>query len=303
MSENDTPAMTGELAGISLEMRVEAALAASAAGRVSPDARAVVEDLLEELEAGSVRAAKREDDGTWSAVGWVKRGILLGFQLGTLKDMSPRPSDSDAGEAQPGFRFFDKDTFPLRAFRIADGVRIVPGGSSIRRGAYVAKGVVCMPPMYVNVGAHIGTGTMIDSHALVGSCAQIGERVHLSAAAQIGGVLEPINASPVVVEDDVIVGGNSGIYEGTIVHARAVIGAGVVLTRGTPVFDLVKETVYRGSADKALEIPAGAVVVPGARRISSEWGSDEGLSLQTPVIVKYRDDKTDSSTALENWLR
>jgi Tetrahydrodipicolinate N-succinyltransferase len=227
----------------------------------------VVEDLLAELEAGSVRAAKREADGTWSAISWVKRGILLGFQLGSLKDMSPRPSDSDAGEAQPGFRFFDKDTFPLRAFQIADGVRLVPGGSSIRRGAYVAKGVVCMPPMYVNVGAHIGAGTMIDSHALVGSCAQIGERVHLSAAAQVGGVLEPINASPVVVEDDVIVGGNSGIYEGTIVHSRAVIGAGVVLTRGTPVFDLVNETVYRGTPEKALEIPAGAVVVPGARRI------------------------------------
>jgi 2,3,4,5-tetrahydropyridine-2-carboxylate N-succinyltransferase len=301
MSDTETHAMTGELAGISLEMRVEAALAASAAGRVSPDARAVVEDLLEELEAGSVRAAKREGDGTWSAVAWVKRGILLGFQLGTLKDMSPRASE--AGDAQPGFRFFDKDTFPLRELRIGDGVRIVPGGSSIRRGAYVAKGVVCMPPMYVNVGAHVGTGTMIDSHALVGSCAQIGERVHLSAAAQVGGVLEPINASPVVVEDDVIVGGNCGIYEGTIVHARAVIGAGVVLTRGTPVFDLVKETVYRGSSDKALEIPAGAVVVPGARRISSGWGSREGLSLQTPVIVKYRDDKTESSTALENWLR
>jgi 2,3,4,5-tetrahydropyridine-2,6-dicarboxylate N-succinyltransferase len=303
MSHIEMHAMTGELAGISLEMRVEAALAASAAGRVSPDARAVVEDLLDELEAGSVRAARREDDGTWSAVAWVKRGILLGFQLGTLKDMSPRPSDADAGETQPGFRFFDKDTFPLRAFRIGDGVRIVPGGSSIRRGAYIANGVVCMPPMYVNVGAHVGTGTMIDSHALVGSCAQIGERVHLSAAAQVGGVLEPINASPVVVEDEVIVGGNSGIYEGTIVHARAVIGAGVVLTRGTPVFDLVKETVYRGTADKALEIPAGAVVVPGARRISSGWGSNEGLSLQTPVIVKYRDDKTDSSTALEKWLR
>ena len=296
-------AMTGELAGISLEMRVEAALAASAAGRLSPDTRAVVETLLEELEAGSVRAAIREADGTWSAVSWVKRGILLGFQLGTLKDMSPRPSERDAGEAQPGFRFFDKDTFPVRAFKIGDGVRIVPGGSSIRRGAYVAKGVVCMPPMYVNVGAHIGTGTMIDSHALVGSCAQIGERVHLSAAAQIGGVLEPINASPVVVEDDVIVGGNSGIYEGTVVRSRAVIGAGVVLTRGTPVFDLVNETVYRGSADKVLEIPSGAVVVPGARRISSGWGSNEGLSLQTPIIVKYRDDKTDSSTALENWLR
>ncbi len=303
MTGDDASAMTGELAGISLEMRVEAALATSAAGRVSPDARAVVEDLLSELEAGTVRSARKDEGGSWHAVPWVKRGILLGFQLGTLEDMSPAGTDADARGPKPGFRFFDKDTFPLRAFRIGDGVRIVPGGSAIRRGAYVARGVVCMPPMYVNVGAHIGTGTMIDSHALVGSCAQVGERVHLSAAAQVGGVLEPVNASPVVIEDDVIIGGNSGVYEGTVVRARAVIGAGVVLTRGTPVFDLVRETVYRGSADKPLEIPSDAVVVPGARRISSGWGSAEGLSLQTPVIVKYRDNKTDSSTALENWLR
>ncbi len=182
-------------------------------------------------------------------------------------------------------------------------MRIVPGGSSIRRGAFVAAGVVCMPPMYINVGAYVGTGTMVDSHALVGSCAQVGERVHLSAAAQIGGVLEPINASPVVVEDDVIVGGNCGIYEGTVVRERAVIGAGVVLTRGTPVFDLVRETIYRGTAERPLEIPANAVVVPGARHVTSKWGEAEGLSLQTPVIVKYRDDKTDSATALESWLR
>ena len=298
--DNDSP-KTGETAGISLEMRVEAALAESAAGRLSPEARVTVDELLAQLEAGTVRAACRDETGKWNAVPWVKRGILLGFQLGTLEDMSPERGT--AREAQPGFRFFDKDTYPLRAFRLEDGVRIVPGGSSIRRGAYVAKGVVCMPPMYVNVGAHIGAGTMVDSHALVGSCAQVGERVHLSAAAQIGGVLEPINASPVVIEDDVIVGGNCGIFEGTVVRARAVIGAGVVLTRGTPVFDLVRETVYRGTAENALEIPENAVVVPGARRVTSGWGSAEGLSLQTPVIVKYRDDKTDSSTALENWLR
>jgi 2,3,4,5-tetrahydropyridine-2-carboxylate N-succinyltransferase len=208
----------------------------------------------------------------------------------------------DGGET-PVFRFFDKDTYPPRKLGLADGVRVVPGGSTIRRGAFVSAGVVCMPPMYINVGAHIGKGTMVDSHALVGSCAQIGERVHLSAAAQIGGVLEPINASPVVVEDDVIVGGNCGIYEGAVVRSGAVIGAGVVLTRGTPVFDLVRETVYRGSADKPLEIPADAVVVPGARSVTSKWGKSEGLSLQTPVIVKYRDDKTDSATALEGWLR
>jgi 2,3,4,5-tetrahydropyridine-2-carboxylate N-succinyltransferase len=182
-------------------------------------------------------------------------------------------------------------------------VRVVPGGSSIRRGAYLAPGVVCMPPMYVNVGAWVGAGTMVDSHALVGSCAQIGERVHLSAAAQIGGVLEPVNASPVVIEDDVLVGGNCGVYEGTIVRAKAVLAAGVVLTRGTPVYDLVNERVYRGGADAPLEIPAGAVVVPGARRVAKGWGEEQGLSLQTPVIVKYRDERTDVATALEGWLR
>ncbi|HEU4878931.1 MAG TPA: 2,3,4,5-tetrahydropyridine-2,6-dicarboxylate N-succinyltransferase [Gemmatimonadaceae bacterium] len=278
---------------MSLRDRIETALAnPSDAG-----SRGVVDDLLAALEAGEVRAAERDEGGNWSAVPWVKRGILLGFQVGILTDMS-----QDGGET-PVFRFFDKDTYPPRKLTLADGVRVVPGGSTIRRGAFVAPGVVCMPPMYVNVGAHVGKGTMVDSHALVGSCAQIGERVHLSAAAQIGGVLEPINASPVVVEDDVIVGGNCGIYEGTVVRSGAVIGAGVILTRGTPVFDLVRETVYRGSADKPLEIPAYAVVVPGARNVTSTWGRGEGLSLQTPVIVKYRDDKTDSATALEGWLR
>jgi 2,3,4,5-tetrahydropyridine-2-carboxylate N-succinyltransferase len=277
---------------VTLQERIEAALANGDAA--SPDRRATVDALLDALEAGEVRAAERDANGNWNAVTWVKRGILLGFQVGTLVDMSPDKKI---------FRFFDKDTYPPRILSLDDGVRVVPGGSTIRRGAYVARGVVCMPPMYVNVGAHIGTGTMVDSHALVGSCAQVGERVHLSAAAQIGGVLEPVNASPVIVEDDVIVGGNSGIYEGTVVRQRAVIGAGVVLTRGTPVFDLVNEKVYRGSAEHPLEIPSGAVVVPGARRVSSEWGEAEGLSLQTPVIVKYRDDKTDSATALEGWLR
>jgi 2,3,4,5-tetrahydropyridine-2,6-dicarboxylate N-succinyltransferase len=196
-----------------------------------------------------------------------------------------------------------KNPFPSRNFAVVDGVRIVPGGSTIRRGTYVAPGVVCMPPMFVNVGAWVGAGTMIDSHALVGSCAQIGERVHLSAAAQIGGVLEPINASPVVIEDDVLVGGNCGVYEGTVVRERAVLAAGVVLTRGTPVFDLIRERVYRAGADGPLEIPAGAVVVPGARAVTAGWGADQGLSLQAPVIVKYRDQKTDVATALEAWLR
>jgi 2,3,4,5-tetrahydropyridine-2-carboxylate N-succinyltransferase len=280
----------------SLQQRIEQALADAAAGSPPGNARAVVDDLLAALEAGEVRAAQRDDSGEWKAVPWVKRGILLGFQVGTLMDMSH-------DGAAPVFRFFDKDTYPPRRLTLSDGIRVVPGGSTIRRGAYVAAGVVCMPPMYVNVGAHIGKGTMVDSHALVGSCAQIGERVHLSAAAQIGGVLEPVNASPVVVENDVIVGGNCGIYEGTVVRERAVIGAGVVLTRGTPVFDLVRETVYRGTAERPLEIPSDAVVVPGARKVSSAWGEGEGLSLQTPVIVKYRDDKTDSATALEGWLR
>ena len=280
----------------SLRDRVEGALAAGPGANGEAEARAIIEDLLSALEAGEVRSAERDGDGTWKAVPWVKRGILLGFQSGKLTDLSP-------AEDRPGFRFFDKDTYPLRRLSLEDSVRLVPGGSSIRRGAYIAPGVVCKPPMYINVGAHVGTGTMIDSHALVGSCAQVGERVHLSAAAQIGGVLEPINASPVVVEDDVIVGGNCGIYEGTVVRRRAVIGAGVILTRGTPVYDLVRETVYRGTAEKPLEIPEDAVVVPGARRVQAEWAGSEGLSLQTPVIVKYRDDKTDSATALEGWLR
>ena len=280
----------------SLQQRIEQALADTAAGSAPANARGVVDDLLAALEAGEVRAAQRDESGEWKAVPWVKRGILLGFQVGTLTDMS-------LDSATPVFRFFDKDTYPPRRLTLSDGIRVVPGGSTIRRGAYVAPGVVCMPPMYVNVGAHIGKSTMVDSHALVGSCAQIGERVHLSAAAQIGGVLEPVNASPVVVENDVIVGGNCGIYEGTVVRERAVIGAGVVLTRGTPVFDLVRETVYRGTAERPLEIPSDAVVVPGARKVSSQWGEGEGLSLQTPVIVKYRDDKTDSATALEGWLR
>ena len=280
----------------SLRERIERALSDAASGADGNEARETIDDLLTALEAGEVRAAERGESGEWQAVPWVKRGILLGFQVGKLTDLSPE-------RGAPGFTFFDKDTYPLRSLTLADAVRVVPGGSSIRRGAYVAPGVVCMPPMYVNVGAWVGSATMIDSHALVGSCAQVGERVHLSAAAQVGGVLEPINASPVVIEDDVVIGGNCGVYEGTVVRARAVIGAGVILTRGTPVFDLVKERVYRGRADAPLEIPEDAVVVPGARRVTSKWGESEGLSLQTPVIVKYRDDKTDSATALESWLR
>ena len=267
------------------------------AGQPLPaDAESIVEELLAALERGELRAAERDASGTWNAVPWVKRGILLGFRAGRIVDMTV----GGTGTVLP---FFDKHTYPPQPMTLAAGVRIVPGGSSVRRGAYLAPGVVCMPPMYVNVGAWVGAGTMVDSHALVGSCAQIGERVHLSAAAQIGGVLEPVNAAPVVIEDDVLVGGNCGVYEGTIVRAKAVLAAGVVLTRGTPVYDLVNERIVRGDASRPLEIPAGAVVVPGARRIAQGWGGEQGLSLQTPVIVKYRDERTDLATALEGWLR
>jgi len=273
-------------------------LADTPAGAVLPsDAEGVVDALLGALERGEVRAAQRTDDGVWNAVPWVKRGILLGFRVGRLTDMSV------GSEGAGRLPFFDKHTYPVQSFTVERGVRLVPGGSSVRRGAYLAPGVVCMPPMYVNVGAWIGAGTMVDSHALVGSCAQIGERVHLSAAAQVGGVLEPVNASPVVLEDDVLVGGNCGVYEGTIVRSRAVLAAGVVLTRGTPVYDLVHERILRADGARPLEIPPGAVVVPGARQVSKGWGAEQGLSLQIPVIVKYRDERTDLATALEGWLR
>ena len=282
-----------------IEKRVDALASTPPGTQLPEDARSVVRRLLDALEAGSVRAAEKDPaTGEWRAVPWVKRGILLGFRVGGTIDMSIRSSNEDIALC-----FFDKDTYPPRSMSLADGIRIVPGGSSIRRGAYVASGVVCMPPMYINVGAHVGSGTMIDSHALVGSCAQVGERVHLSAAAQLGGVLEPVNASPVVVEDDVVVGGNCGIYEGTVVRRRAVIGAGVVLTRGTPVYDLERQTVHRAENGKPLVIPENAVVVPGARAVKGEWGQAQGISLQTPVIVKYRDEKTDAATALESWLR
>jgi 2,3,4,5-tetrahydropyridine-2-carboxylate N-succinyltransferase len=277
-----------------LEARLSDPLLLDSGAPLATDAQQIFDHAIALLERGEIRAAECDAAGTWHAVPWVKRAILLGFRIGKVVEMT-------AGGTP--FHFFDKHTFPTRNFRLEHQVRIVPGGSTIRRGAYLSSNVVCMPPMYVNVGAYVGRGTMIDSHALVGSCAQIGERVHLSAAAQIGGVLEPINASPVVIEDDVIVGGNCGVYEGTVVRRRAVLGAGVILTRGTPVYDLVKETVHRATAERPLEIPEGAVVVPGARRVSGAFGEAQGLSLQTPIIVKYRDDKTDAATALEAWLR
>ena len=246
------------------------------------------------LRRGDIRSAEKDENGDWKANVWVKRGILAGFKMGELVTMS---------FSSETLQFFDKNTFSLRPMNLDDKIRLVPGGSAIRDGSYVGENVVLMPPCYVNVGAYVDEGTMIDSHALVGSCAQIGKRVHLSAAAQIGGVLEPVNASPVVIEDDCLIGGNTGVYEGTIVRERAVLASGVILTRATPVFDLVNESVIKSSGDAPLEIPAGAVVVQGARQISSGFGKEHGLSIYAPIIVKYRNEKTDASTKLEDYLR
>jgi 2,3,4,5-tetrahydropyridine-2,6-dicarboxylate N-succinyltransferase len=255
-----------------------------------PSARAIFLEFRDQLTQGKIRAAEKVD-GNWKVNAWVKQGILLGFRLGVLTEMPA------------GLSFVDKDTFPARQFTIADRVRVVPGGSSARVGAYIAPSVICMPPMFINVGAYVDEGTMIDSHALVGSCAQIGKRVHLSAAAQVGGVLEPVNASPVIIEDDVLVGGNCGIFEGTLVRARAVLGAGTILTRSTPLYDLVKGEVYRATAQAPLEVPEDAVVVPGSRAVKKGKAAEWNLSLYTPVIVKYRDEKTDRGIELEDWLR
>ena len=257
------------------------------------DALAAFQHLKAGLNAGTIRAAERDASGTWHANAWVKAGILLGFRLGRIQPVA---------EGGP-FPFYDKDTWPLRSVGLADGIRIVPGGTAIRDGCYLAPGTVILPPAFVNAGAYIDAGTMVDSHALVGSCAQIGKRVHLSAGVQIGGVLEPIGAVPVIIEDDVLVGGNGGIYEGTIVRERAVLAPGTILSGGTIVFDLVRNTSYRREGDRPLEIPAGAVVVPGSRPINAGPGKALGLSLYAPVIVKYRDDKTDTSVRLEELLR
>jgi len=280
---------------VSLAETIERLFAQGASADKSAARDAFVE-MRTRLGKGDVRAAEPDaaSPSGWRVNAWVKQGILLGFRFGDTVDMS-----ADHGR----WPFYDKDTLPLKKPGLDAGVRIVPGGSTIREGAYVDRSVVCMPPMFVNIGAYIGEGSMVDSHALVGSCAQVGKRVHLSAAAQIGGVIEPVGALPVIVEDDVLVGGNTGIYEGTVVKQRAVIAAGVVITGSTPVYDLARGRVIRAEPGQPLVVPEGAVVVPGSRAVSAGKGPEWGLSLATPVIVKYRDDRTDTRTELEAWIR
>lgn len=250
-------------------------------------------ELKTALNLGEVRASSRDDDGRWIVHTWVKSGILLGFRLGVIADYS---IDSN-------FRFFDKDTYPTKRLNASDGVRLVPGGSSIRDGVYIARGVTIMPPAYINVGAYVDEGTMIDSHALVGSCAQVGKMCHISAAAQIGGVLEPVGALPVVIEDEVLVGGNCGVYEGAVIRKRAILASGVILTGSTPIYDAVRGEVYRKQENRPLEVPEGAVVVPGSRAVTVGPARDWGLSVYTPVIIKYRDERTEASVKLEEFLR
>ena len=254
------------------------------------------QEFKDALNAGTIRAAEPDAStrSGWRVNGWVKKGILVGFRMGGVVDMSVSPT------RQP---FFDKSTYPVKHFTAQSGVRIVPGGSSIRDGCFVGKGVTCMPPMYINTGSYVSDGTMIDSHALVGSCAQIGRNCHISAASQIGGVLEPVGALPVIIEDDVLVGGNCGVYEGTVVKRRAVLGTGTILNRSTPVYDIVRNTIHRATDDEPLVIPEQAVVVAGSRAIASGPGKEWGISLYTPVIVKYRDEKTDTKIQLEDLLR
>ena len=271
-------------------------LAAAGADANRDAARAAFARLRAQLSSGDVRAAEPDPSAPtgWRVNTWVKKGILLGFRFGDTTDMS-----ADHGR----WPFFDKDTLPLKRFNGQTAVRVVPGGSAIRDGAYLGRGVICMPPMYINIGAWVGENSLVDSHALVGSCAQIGARVHLSAAAQIGGVLEPVGALPVIVEDEVLVGGNCGVYEGAIVKRRAVLASGVVLTGSTPIYDLPNERIIEPSPGQPLVVPEGAVVVPGTRPIASGKGREWGLSVATPIIVKYRDEKTDARTALEQWIR
>ena len=266
-------------------------------------------EFKDALNRGEVRAAEPDPAAKtgWRVNAWVRKGILLGFRMGSIVDMfagrAANGSASGTATSAGPQRFIDKSTYPLRAIGIGDGIRVVPGGSSIRDGSFIGRGVVCMPPMFVNVGAYVGEGTMIDSHALVGSCAQIGRNCHISAAAQIGGVLEPVGALPVIIEDDVLVGGNSGVYEGTVVKRRAVLGTGTILNRSIPVYDLVREAVYSATQDGPLVIPEEAIVVPGSRAVSSAFGKMHGISLQAAVIVKYRDAKTDTRVQLEDLLR
>ena len=285
---------------------LRATIEAHAADRAPSDpdaARDAVRRLLRALSAGQVRAADKTEAG-WQAVEWVKRGILLAFRVGQTRSFQPHPTAPNPDFGGSTFLFFDRDTLPLRHTRgEEDNIRLVPGGTSIREGAYLAPNVIVMPPAFVNVGAYVDEGTMVDSHALVGSCAQVGKRVHLSAGAQLGGVLEPVGARPVIVEDDVMVGGNVGVFEGTLVERRCVLAPGVQITRSTAVYDLVREEVYRATADRPLTIPAGAVVVPGARPAKGAFAEQHELQLYVPVIVKYRDASTDAATALEDALR
>jgi 2,3,4,5-tetrahydropyridine-2-carboxylate N-succinyltransferase len=257
---------------------------------------ALFQRFRQALNEGRVRAAEPDASAPsgWRVNAWVKKGILLGFRMGTIVDMSVDPA------RQP---FFDKSTWPVKQLTPSSGVRIVPGGSSIRDGCYIGRGVTCMPPMYINVGAWVGDGTMVDSHALVGSCAQVGANCHVSAASQIGGVLEPVGALPVIIEDDVLVGGNCGVYEGTVVKRRAVLGTGTILNRSTPVYDVVRGCIHAATDTEPLVIPEEAVVVAGSRAIAHGQGKDWGLSLYTPVVVKYRDSKTDTKIRLEDLLR
>lgn len=251
------------------------------------------DEFIDSLNTGAIRAAEPTETGEWQVNTWVKDGILLLFRYGKLIDMSINKS----------FNYYDKHTLPLRPLTLEDQVRVVPGGSAIRDGSYVAKGVICMPPMYINIGAYVDEGSLVDSHALVGACAQIGKRVHLSAAAQVGGVLEPVGARPVIIEDDVFVGGNCGVYEGVIIRKRAVLSSGVILNGSSKVYDIVNDRIIGGEPGKALEIPEGAVIVSGSRGIETDFAKANKLSLYTPIIIKYRDDKTDAKTSLEEALR
>lgn len=275
-----------------LQSSIESLIGSSVEHLQAQNNLSVLEDFLYALNAGAIRAATSDESGTWTVHQWVKQGILMLFKVGVLKDMSIS-----------GMPFFDKHTIPLKEMSISDNVRLVPGGSAIRTGSYIAPGVICMPPMYINIGAYVDSGTMVDSHALVGTCAQIGKNVHISAAAQIGGVLEPAGARPVIIEDNVMIGGNCGVYEGVMIRNRAVLGTGVILNASTLVYDLVNGVIIKPKIGEPLEIPANAVVIPGSRSIDSSFGKEHGLSISTPLIVKYRDEKTDAKTALEDALR